>query len=168
MLSKLKQLIQFRIKTWYVATRGWEEKDIRVLICLEDSIWYWLVLEWAWGIVAHLCHWSDYIKLPKFVRAIKGHWDDDDPEYYATWEDWYGDSIHSMFHCNICDPFFQWVYKHKEYFPAAWPQWELTLAEVKEKFAHDPEVWEWVEKSLEEHKQYDAEKAAEEAAENKE
>jgi hypothetical protein len=167
MLSKLKQLIQFRIKRWHVAMRGWDEQNARVLICLEDVIWYWAVLEWLWDQQSWLCHWSDYIKLPKFIRDLEGHWDDDDPEYYSTWEDWYGDSIHSMWHCNICNPLFQWVWKHKDYFKA-YPQWELTLAEAKEKFAHDPEVWKWVEESIEDHKRYDAEKAAERLAENKE
>jgi len=161
MLSKIKKLLQFRIKRWHVAMWGWDEKDIRVLICLEDVIWYWAVLEWLfWDVQTYVCHYSDFIKLPKWVRNIRGHWDDDDPEYEATWEDWYGDSLHSIWHCNVCDPLLQWVWKHKD-FHKAWPQWELTLDEAREKFAHDPEIWEWVEKALKEHKEYDAEKAAE-------
>ena len=166
MLSKLKQLIQFRVKRWHVATRGWDEQNTRVLICLEDSIWYWAVLEFlCWDVQTWLCHWSDYVKVPKFIRNWHRVWDKE--EEACTFEEWYGDSIHSIWHCNICDPCLQWVWKHKDYFKA-WPQFEMTLAEAKEKFAHDPEVWQWVEKELVEHKEYDARKAAEALAENKE
>lgn len=160
MLSKLKQLIQFRIKRWHTAMRGWDDQSIRVLICLEDVIWYWAVLEWLfWDIGTWVCHYSDYVKLPKFIRNWKRVWDKE--EEACTFEDWYGDSIHSLWHCNICDPCLQWVWRHKDKFPKASPQFEMTLAEAKEKFAHDPEIWEWVEKELAEHKEYDARKAAE-------
>lgn len=157
MLSKLKQLIQFKIKRWHVAARGWDEKDVRVLICLEDSIWYWVLLEWLFYCGTYICHWSGYIKLPKVIRNWKRVWDAE--EEACTFEEWYGDSIHSLWHVHICDPPLQWVWKHKD-IGKKQPCWELSVAEAKEKF-DDPEIWEWVEKSLEEHKQYDAEKAAE-------
>jgi len=171
LLNKLwawvRSVVQFRVKRWHVAMCGWDEKDIRVLICLEDSIWYWVLLEWLfWDCGTWVCHYSDYIKVPKFVRNWTRVWDAEWSDEPSTFEEYYGDSIHSIWHCHVCDPPLQWVWKHKDYFKA-WPQWELTLAEAKEKFAHDPEVYQWVEKELEEHKQYDAGKAAKELAENK-
>lgn len=165
MLSKLKQLLQFRIKRWHVAMRGWDEQNTRVLICLEDSIWYWVALEYLfWDIGTWVCHYTDWIKVPKFIRNWKRVWDKE--EEACTFEEWYGDSIHSIWHCNVCDPLCQWVWKHKD-IGKKQPQWEMTIAEAKERF-DDPDIWEWVEKSLKEHQEYDAEKAAELLAENKE
>jgi hypothetical protein len=161
--ARVRSVLQFRIKRWHVSMRGWE-KDVRVLICLEDSIWYWAALEWLfWDIGTWVCHWSDLVKVPKFVRSWKRVWDRE--EEACTFEEWYGDSIHSIWHCNVCDPCLQWVWRHKDFFKA-WPQFEMTLAEAREKFAHDPEVWQWVEKELAEHKAHDAERAARELAEN--
>jgi hypothetical protein len=168
MLSKIKKLlaavqsaVQFRVKRWHTAMRGWDEKDIRVIICLEDSIWYWIVLEWLfWDVQTYVCHYTDFVKLPKFIRNWKRAWDKDEPDEITTWQDWYGDSIHSLWHVYVCDPLCQWVWKHKD-FHKAWPQWELTLDEARKQFAHDPAIYEWVEKELEHHKEYDAEKLAE-------
>ena len=174
MLSKIKKalawfksVVQFRVKRWHTAMRGWDEKDIRVIICLEDSIWYWVVLEFLfWDVQTYVCHYSDFVKLPKFIRNWKRNWDKDDPQYVGTFEDWYGDSIHSLWHAHVCDPLLQWVWRHKS-FNKAEPQWEMTLDEARKTFAHDPVIWQWVEKELEQHKQWDAEEAAEEAAEKK-
>lgn len=169
MLSKIKQLVQFRIKRWYVAMRGWDDSSARVLICLEDVIWYWAVLEWVfWDHGTWVCHWMNYIKLPIFIRNWTRLWGGEEfGDEPCRFEEYYGDSLHTFWHVYICDPPLQWVFKHKDFFKA-WPQWELTLAEAKEKFAHDPEIWEWVEKEIAESKAYDAEKAAEELAKNKE
>ncbi len=163
--ARVRPVLQFRVKRWHVAMRGWDEKDVRVLICLEDSIWYWVLAEWFfWDCMTWVCHSTDVVKFPKFVRNWTrlwgGHEFGDEP---CTFEEYYGDSPSSLWHVYICDPPLQWVWKHKD-IGKKQPQWELTLAEAKEKF-DDPEIWEWVEKSLAEHKQWDAEKAAEEAAE---
>ena len=81
----LKKLFQFRVKRWHTAMRGWDEKDIRVLICLEDLIWYWMVLEWLfWDNGTYICHWLHYVPLPRFIRNWERHWDKDDPEYFAS------------------------------------------------------------------------------------
>lgn len=166
MLSKvwltLKRVLQFRIKRWNTAMRGHGEQGIRVLICLEDNIWYWVLLEWLfWDVQTHVCSWMEEIKpFPRFVLNWKRVWDKEwDPEP-STFEEWYGDSLHSIWHCNICDPLLQWVWKHKNRYE---PDFELTLDEARKKFAHDPEVYRWVEKELEEQKQRDAERAAEES-----
>jgi len=172
MLSKIKKLlawfksvVQFRVKRWHTATRGWDEQSIRVLICLEDSIWYWVVLEWLfWDVQTYVCHYTDYVKLPKFIRNIKRVWDPKWDTEPSTFEEWYGDSIHSLWHAHVCDPLLQWVWRHKNVGKVE-PTWELTLDEARKTFAHDPEIYEWVEKNLEDHKKWDAEEAAEEAAE---
>ena len=160
LLAALKSVIQFRVKRWHAAMRGWDEQSIRVLICLEDSIWYWAVLEWLfWDVQTHICHHMDLVKLPKFIRNWKRAWDKNEPTEVCTWEEWYGDSIHSLWHCYVCDPLLQWVWKHKAFHKDAYPQWEMTLDEARKIFAHDPKIWEWVEKELEQHKKYDAENA---------
>lgn len=166
MLSKIKKLltavmsvVQFRVKRWHTAMRGWDEQSIRVIICLEDSIWYWVVLEWLfWDVQTYACNWTHFVKLPRFIRNWKRAWDKDEPNDIVSWEDWYGDSLHSLWHVHVCDFLCQWVWKHKN-FHKAWPQWELTLDEARKHFAHDPEIYEWVEKELEQHKKYDAEKS---------
>jgi hypothetical protein len=156
MLSKIKKLLQFRLKRWHTAMRGWKGQDIRVIVCLEDSIWYWVILEWLAGLQQYVCHWMGYVKLPKFIRRIERVWDAEwDPEP-STWEEYYGDSLHSLWHVHVCDPIFQFVWKHKD-FHKAWPQWEMTLDEARKTFAHDPEIYEWVEKEERQHRQWDAE-----------
>jgi hypothetical protein len=155
----LKKLLQFRVKRWHTAMRGWDEKDIRVIICLEDLIWYWMVLEWLfWDNGTYICHWLGYVPLPKFICNWERHWDKDDPEYFAKFGDWFGDDFGCLWHVWVCDPTCQWVWKHKD-FKKAWPQWELTLEEARKTFAHDPAIYEWVEKELEQHKKWVAEKA---------
>lgn len=154
-------IVQFRVKRWHVAERGWDEQDIRVLICLEDSIWYWVVLEWVfWDHATWLCAWMYNVKFPKFIRNWKRCWGGEEfGNEFCTFEDHFGSSLHDLWHIYICDPPLQWVWKHKD-FGKVQPTWELTLPEAKEKFAHDPEIWKWVEEDLEKHKKYDAEKAA--------
>jgi hypothetical protein len=160
----VRSVLQFRIKRWHVAMRGWDEKDIRVLICLEDSIWYWVLLEKLfWDCGTWVCHWMGYVPLPKWFRNWERAWDSDEPDEVMKAEDWFGDDLGSIWHCHVCDPPLQWVWKHKD-IGKKQPTWEMTIAEAKERF-DDPEIWEWVEKNLAEHKEYDAEKAAEEAAE---
>lgn len=159
MWSKLKKLLQWRVKRWHTAMRGWDDKDIRVLVCLEDQIWYWAVLQWwFWDVMTYVCHWTHFIPLPNFLLDWERNWDKDDPEYRGKWRDWYGESFHGLWHGLICDPPIQWVWDHLNHYE---PTWEMTLDEARKCFAHDPSVYVWVEKSLEEHKQYDAEKLAE-------
>jgi hypothetical protein len=163
--ARVRSVLQWRVKRWHVSQRGWDEKDIRVLICLEDSIWYWALLEWiVWDNFTWVCMWTDYIKVPMFIRNWKRVWDAEWDEEPCTFDDYYGDSLHSIWHCGVCDPSCQWVWKHKFATDRKEVQWELTLDEARAKFADNPEVYRWVEKDLEEHKLYDAEKAAEEAA----
>jgi hypothetical protein len=156
----VRSVLQFRVKRWHAAMSGWGEDDIRVLICLKDDVWYWLLLEWLfWDNQTYVCQWMQYVKLPGFVRNWKRVWDkewDDEP---STFEEYYGDSFHAIWHCAVCDPLNQWVWKHQDKHQ---PMFEMTLDEARSKFAHDPEIWRWVERNLAEHRQYDAEKAAEE------
>jgi len=160
--ARVRSVLQFRVKRWGYGMRGWDEQTTRLVVHLEDNVWYWVVLEWFfWDCMTWVCHWTDLVKVPRFIRSWKRVWDKE--EEACTFEEWYGDSIHSIWHCNICDPCLQWVWKHKR---QPEPQWELTLDEARKVFAHDPEVYQWVEKELAEHKAYDAERAAREVAEN--
>ena len=157
--AKVRPVLQFRIRRWHPSTRGWNEQNIRVLIDCDAQVWYWALAEFiAWDLQTYVCHWLTYVPLPGFLCNIKGHWDKDDPTYYEPFGQWFGDDIGSLWHVYVCDPLLQWVWKHKDQNEASF---ELTLDEARKKFAHDPSVYKWVEKSLEEHKQYDAEKTAE-------
>jgi hypothetical protein len=158
----LRPVVQFRVRRWHVATRGWTEQDTRVLVCCETRIWYWVLAEFVfWDLQTYVCHYSDFIKLPRFIRNWKRQWDSDGDFGVSTFEEYYGDSIHSLWHGYVCDPLLQWVWRHNE----CEAEFELTLDEARKKFAHDPTVYQWVEKAVEEHKQWDAEEAAEKAAE---
>lgn len=157
--AQVRSVLQFRVKRWYTAMRGWDEKDIRVLICLEDEIWYWLLAdEIVMSGFTRICDVLHWVKLPKFILNWERHWDKDDPEYFGKWEDWLGDDLGCIWHCYVEHKALNWVYKHRS--NVQLPQFEMTLDEARQKFAHDPEVWQWVEKSLAEHREYDAEKAA--------
>jgi len=142
--------------------RGWKDQDVRVIICLEDCKWHWFVLEWLVELQQYLCHWLHNVPLPRIVREMERHWDEDDPEYFGKFEDWYGDDLGCLWHSCVDNPLSQWVWKHKYAGKGAHsPQWELTLDEARKTFAHDPAIYEWVEKEVEQHKQWDAEKLAE-------
>jgi hypothetical protein len=165
MLSKLKNalrsVVQFRVRRWGVSMRGWDEQTARVLICCETRVWYWVLAEFVfWDLQTYVCHYTDFIKLPGFIRNWERHWDKDDPEYFAKFEDYFGGSIHSLWHGYICDPLVQWVWRHNE----VEAEFELTLDEARKKFAHDPTVYQWVERELKRHEEWDAEDAAEKAA----
>jgi|SRR5271157_137347 len=170
MLSKLKKLIQFRVKRWQVAMRG-----SNVLIVMEDSIWYWALLDWlaldcglvmcSW-LVCKDTGWRRFLKLPRFIRDWKRVWDKEWDEEPSTFEDYYGDDLSTIWHCCVEGPILQWIWKHKDYWRKR-PEFELTLAEAKEKF-DDPEQFQWIEERIAEDAKYEAEKAAEELAKNKE
>src|SRR5277367_4932092 len=132
--AHVRSVLQFKVKRWHIAMRGRDEQDARVLVCLEDGIWYWVLLEWLfWDFGTQICHWTDCIKFPKFVLGWTRVWDKEWDEEPSTFEDYYGDSIHSLWHVHICDPCLQWVWKHKDVGRKS-PEFELTLDEAKEKF----------------------------------
>ena len=152
----LKNLINFRVKRWHTATRGWGEEDIRVLICLQDDIWYWALLDWLAAEETYICHWLHSIPLPKWVRNWKRAWDTDEPTEIIKFGEWFGDDLGGLWHVFICTPLMQWTYRHLN---PNQPMFELTLDEARSKFANDAEVWKWVEKELEQHRIWDAEDA---------
>lgn len=157
--AKIRPVVQFRIQRWHVAMRGYTEQNTRVIVDCESDIWYWVLAEVIFcNFQTHICHWLHNISLPGFMTGIRGHWDKDDPEYYASFGDWFGDDVGSIWHYCICDPCLQFVWKHKNPNQAAF---ELTLDEARAKFAHDPKQYQWVEKEIAEHKQYDIEKTEE-------
>jgi len=157
--AKVRPVLQFRLRRWHISMGGWNEQDVRILIGCDAQIWYWALIEFVlWDGQTYLCSWGHYIPLPWFIRNWKRHWDKDDPEYFEKFEDWFGDDLGCLWHCYVCDPLLQWVWKRKDQNEASF---ELTLDEARKKFAHDPSVYQWAEKELEEHKKYDAEKTAE-------
>ena len=97
------------------------------------------------------------------LRNWECNWDREIYDEPCQFEQYYGDDFSVFWHIWVESPALQFVWKHKN---RNAPDFEMTLDEARVKFAHDPEIWQWVEKNLEEHKQYDAEKAAEELAKN--
>src|SRR5277367_3430834 len=166
MLSKLKKLFQFRVHRWHVAMRG-----SNVLIVMEDGVWYWVLLEWlSWDCGLAMCDWlrgadtgwRRFLKLPKFIREWKRCWGGEEfGDEPCTFEEYYGDDLTSIWHCSFESPILQWIWRHKD-IGMKRPEFEMTLAEAKEKFNY-PEQFQWIEERIAE----DAKYAAEEAAENK-
>lgn len=164
--ARVRSVLQFRVKRWGYGMRGWNEADVRLIVHLEDNIWYWAALEWLfWDCGTWVCHWLHNVPLPMFLQNWERHWDEDEPDELWKLGEYWGDDLGSFWHILVCNPLCQWVWSKKSIHE---PQWEMTLDEARKTFAHDPEVYQWVEKQLKEHQEYDAEKAAEELAENKE
>jgi hypothetical protein len=139
---------------------GWKEKDVTLHVTLEEDVWYVALVNWlTWDKGTWICHWLHYIPLPWFIRNIEGHWDKDDPEYFAKFEDWFGDDFGCLYHCHVCDPLCQWGWRLRK--PEQDIHIELTLDEARKKFGAEHEAIKWVEKELAERKQHDAEKLVE-------
>jgi hypothetical protein len=153
-------MLRYKVWRWHTAMRGWTEEDTRVLLILQQDIWYWAFLDWlSWDVGTNGCEWLHKVPIPKFICNIKHQWDEDGDFDPCTFGEYYGDDIGCMWHLFVCSPFLNWVWKHrKEHIEI---EFEMTLAEARVKFADFPEKYQWVEKNLEEHKAYDAEKAAE-------
>jgi len=156
--AKIRPVLQFKVRRWHTSMRGWTEQNARVFVNCETDIWYWALAEFLSDLQSYFCSWTHNIPLPGFICNIKGHWDKDDPEYLASFGDWFGDDLGGLWHGYICDPCLEFVWKHKSHDEA---EFELTLDEARKKFAHDPEQYQWVEKSIEERKRWDAESLAE-------
>lgn len=158
--AKVRPFVQFRVRRWHVAMRGWDETDIRVLVICEDDIWYWALAEFlAWNCGTTICDWLHHVPLPKWLRNWERLWGGaefgDEP---CKFEDYYGDDLSVFWHCWVESPACQFAWKHKNHNVV---EFEMTLDEARKKFAHDPEQYQWVERNLEQHKQWDAEKEAE-------
>jgi hypothetical protein len=138
---------------------GWHEKDVRLIVDLEEDIWYWaLVNHLAWDWTTRVCSWLHYVKLPKFILDWERHWDEDDPEYLARFEDWFGDNLGNLWHVYVEDPICQWAWRHRDYKRDVGIR--LTLDEARGYFGADHESVKWVEREIAEHTQYDAERVA--------
>jgi len=163
MLSKIKKLlawfksvVQFRVKRWHYAMGGWHEKDVQLTVILEDDVWYWALanyLSFDW--VTLPCELLSHVPLPWFIRNWERHWDKDDPEYFAKFEDWFGDDFGSLWHCYVENPICQWVWKRRNW--AGDICLDLTLDEARKKFGAEHEAIKWVEKELARHRQWDTE-----------
>jgi hypothetical protein len=161
-MRKLKKLLQWRVTSWYVSYRGWrdDQPDFRVVVTFQEDVWYWRFLEWlCWDRGLVMCDWLTSFKLPMFVRNWTRVWDPEDAEP-STFEEYYGDDLSSIWHCDVEDPIIQFVWKHQYAFQRRW-DCEMTLAEAQEKFKDDPDKLRWVVEQSQSHKEYDAEKAAE-------
>lgn len=172
-LSRIGRALQWRVDHWNIATSGWREdvpalnpdgstnyKFARVFVHCESTIWYIRFLEWlAWDNGLALCSFLHNLpKIPRFIREWERHWDKDDPEYFAKFEDWYGEDWCGLWHSWFETPVLQWIWglKKKDYVNEI----ILTPTQAKEAFKHYPERLEWVWKSMEESRQYEAEEEA--------
>lgn len=178
MLSKLKKLLQWRVTMWYVSYSGWRDDspDFRVEVGLQEDVWYWRFLEWlCWDVGLVSCThfrsedhgWRRLFKLPRFILNFKCVWDAEWDQEPSTFEDWFGSDLTTIIHCHLEDPIDQWIWRHQYKHQKNW-RISMTLAEAQEKFKDAPEKLKWVLEGIEDHKRWDAEKAAEELAKNKE
>ena len=151
-LGWLGHRLRFRVRRWNTAMKGWKGEDVRVIVDCSDDVWYWALLDWLWEWQGWLCHGLGYIPLPGLITRIKGHWDEDDPEYYAPIGDWFGDDVGAFWHIWVCDPVFHWIWPHLD---KHWLQLELTVEEAGKKLYHDR--YGWVEEEIRQHERYDAE-----------
>lgn len=159
-LAWLAGKLRFRVRRWHYAMAGWKEKDIRLIAVLEEDVWYWALANWVtldW--LTRVCSWLHHVPLPKFVREREGHWDKDDPEYFAKYEDWAGGDFGTLWHCHVETPALQWAWKRRNW--AGDVHIELALDEARKKFGAEHEGVRWVERELADHKRYDAEKLEE-------
>ena len=164
--------LRFRVRRWHTAMRGWDERDVRVLVCLEEDVWYWALTEWfVEDVVTGFCDVLGRFKFPEFVLNWEHAWGDGDPDLnpdheVSKFREYWGEYLCCFWHVYVESPLFDWVWKRKIGTKTD-PEFEMTLDEAKSKFAHDPSVWQWVEERVAEHKRWDAEEAAEkqEAAE---
>jgi len=143
---------RFRVRRWNTAMKGWKGEDVRVIVDCSDDVWYWALLDWLWEWQGWLCHGLGYVPLPRLVTRIKGHWDKDDPKYYAPISDWFGDDVGAFWHIWVCDPVFHWIWPHLDRHQL---QLELTVEEAGKRLYHDR--YEWVEEEIRQHERYDAE-----------
>jgi hypothetical protein len=147
----LGKKLRFRVRRWDVAMKGWKREDVRVLIDCSDDVWYWALLDWLWLWQQWLCHGLGYVPLPRLITRIKGHWDKDDPKYYAPISDWFGDEVGAFWHSWVCDPVNQWIWPHLD---KHWLQLELTVEEARKRLY--PDRLEWLEEEIRRHEKYDA------------
>jgi len=174
-LSRIGRALQWRVDHWSISTSGWREdvpshingnknyEFARVFVHCESTIWYIRFLEWlAWDNGFVLCSWLHPVRLPRFIREWERHWDSDDPEYFAKFEDWFGDDLGCLWHLYVESPILQWVWGLKKNDQIN--EVELTCDEARKAFQYHPEKLEWVWKSMQESLDYDKEKQAEEAA----
>lgn len=172
-LSRIGRALQWRVDHWYVSTSGWRDDVPRlnpdgtknyhfaiVHVTCESTVWYARFLEWlAWDNGWVLCEFLHDCDLPRFVREWKRAWDKDEPNEVCTFEEWFGGEWCSLWHNFIENPILQWIWRLKK--EDRINSIELTPAEAREAFKYNPEKLEWVWKSIEEHKQWDAEEEAE-------
>jgi hypothetical protein len=159
-IETLRRIVQFRVYRWRIAMRGWDEQSARVLVECETDIWYWALAEWLQDRQTYLCLWLQSVPLPGFICNWERQWDKEEPDS-CKFKDWYGGDFGGIWHAVICDPLMQFIWKHKDHHTV---EFELTMEEARNKFAHDLERLKWVEEEIERHKKWDAEEAAEKAS----
>ncbi len=114
------------MKTWTFAING--KLKLGSLILIEQP-WYVSFIEWINdNILGYWCDWFQYIPLPKFIHVV----DKEDNQKYSLY-DYYG-SVGTCWHIIVCDPIFQWVYKHPKRKETTV---ELGYNKIKKMFYHD-------------------------------
>jgi hypothetical protein len=165
-VSRIRTAFQWRVRFWYVSYSGWRDDapEFKINVVIQEDVWYWRFLEWlAWDNHLALCEWLHGCRIPKFIREWERAWDEDEPTEICKFEDWFGDEWCCLWHRYIESPILQWIWKHQYKFQKC-VSLDLTKAEALERFKDDPAQLEWIWKDVQRNKEYDAEKAVEDAS----
>jgi len=168
-LEKTTKLFDWKVRRWSGFWLGaGTGEDTEVSIHLEETVWYWLVLEFlAWDCCTCVCDLLHHVKLPKFIRNWERVWGDEPDDEPCKLEDWWGDDFGTFWHCWVESPFCQWVWHNKGIGGVGHvqPVWRMPLSEARKHFQEFPQEFVWVDKEIASRLEYDKEVAAEEAEE---
>ena len=154
-------VLRFKVCRWHTACGGFKADEMRFLVCCTEDVWYWALAEWFWlNVESWVCYLMDDLPLPGFLLHWKRAWDGDEP--ICTFEECYGDTFGGLWHFYVCNPPFQFIWKHLDKHHV---EFFMTLDEAKVRFSHHPKHYEWAEGELKRHREWEAEEEAEKAKE---
>jgi hypothetical protein len=159
-LSRCKNALLWRVRTWHIWYSGWRDDnpEFKINVTIQEDVWYWRFIEWlAWDCGLALCSWLHEVKIPKFILDWERAWDEDEPGEKMRFEDWFGDSWCCLWHIYIENPILQWVWKY-QYKSQKVVTLDLTIEQAREQFKHHPEWLERIWEDVAENKKYDEEK----------
>jgi hypothetical protein len=92
------------ITSWSYGVNAYPQWRKGTLYLREEPWWLALCGWFIDSVVGYGCRWLHWIKMPNFLKIIRGG-----HEY--TWRAYYGD-LGSIYHVHIFNPLYQWDYGH--------------------------------------------------------